>query len=143
MENIDIAGETLREYIGKEIKVYLSKKNPYNSYIGTLLNVKTGSIVVKCSVKTNTEEKTFLFFEKNEYITKIICAETWNKTLYQVISIPEEALAEIRNTLGPVKNLLALLESEQKDTPVVQEMIKREIEKSKVAVEYLSNFQVL
>lgn len=138
-ETIDV----LKEYIGQQIKVYVSEKNPYESYVGTLLEVKIGGILVRCNVKASTEEKIFLFFEKSEYITKIVCAETWEKTLYEVIRISPEALADIRNTLGPVKNLLALLQSNQKNNPVTQEMIKQEIQNAKAAVEYLSNLKTI
>jgi len=132
----------LQSIIGQEIKIYTLDGAHSEYFIGHLIEVDPDHVVVDCKIIQSTKKKTFFFFNKKVYIDKIITTKDW-KQIYKVIAVSEEALADIRNTLGPVKNLLALLQSDQKDKAVVQEMIKREIENAKAVVEYLSNLNIM
>ena len=134
--------EFLQSIIGEEIKVYTIDNNKEKSFIGKLKAVTSEDILVDCKTVHNTEEKQFLFFNKKVYISQITTTKDY-RAIYKVIAISPEALADIRNTLGPVKSLLALLQGDQKENPLTQEAIEQEIERAKGAVEYLSNFQVL
>ncbi|MEI6426143.1 MAG: hypothetical protein WCO66_02200 [Candidatus Absconditabacteria bacterium] len=132
----------LQSIIGQEIKVYTLDGEHSEYFIGHLLEVNPDHIVVDCKIIHSTKKKAFFFFNKKVYIDRILTTKDW-KQIYKVIAVSEEASADIRNTLGPIKNLLALLQSDQKDKPVVQEMIRREIENAEAAVEYLSNLNTL
>lgn len=138
--------DALNEYIGQQIKVYISEKNPYESYVGKLVEVNKENILVDCNMMHSTRKKVLYFFSPSNYITKILCASTWDKKLYESIRVPEEALADIRNTLGPVKNLLALLKAHginDNINPKIKELIENDIKLSEAAVEYLSNLNTL
>jgi hypothetical protein len=134
--------EFLQSIIGQEIKVYTIDNNKEESFIGKLQAATSENILVDCKTVHNTQEKQFLFFNKKVYISQITTTKDY-RAIYKVIAISPEALADIRNTLGPVKSLLALLQGDQKENPLTQEAIEQEIERAKGAVEYLSNFQVL
>jgi hypothetical protein len=142
MYNHKEAVEFLQSIIGQEIKVYTIDNKHEENFIGKLKKVTSEDILVECKTLSSTREKSFFFFNKQVHITKIVTTKDY-RPIYKVIAVSEEALADIRNTLGPVKSLLALLQSDQKDTPVVQEMIRREIKTAEAAVEYLSNLNTI
>jgi len=54
--------------------------------------------------------------------------------LFHILKKKSLLIADIRNKLGSIKNLIALLET--KSAP--EELIKQEIEQSKIAIRYLS-----
>jgi hypothetical protein len=128
----------LQNIIGQEIKIYTLNDKHSEYFIGHLQVVDPDHIVVDCKIIHSTKKKAFFFFNKKVYIDKILTTKDW-KEVYKVIAVSPEALADIRNTLGPVKSLLALLQGDQKENPLTQEAIEQEIERAKAAVEYLSN----
>ena len=134
--------EFLQSIIGQEIKIYTLDGEHSGYYIGNLLEVTADHIVVNCRIIQSTKKKTFFFFNKKVYIDKILTTKDY-RTIYKVIAVSPEALADIRNTLGPVKILLNLLQSGGKDTPGVQRIIEEQIKESEAAVEYLSNLNTL
>jgi hypothetical protein len=134
--------EFLQSIVGQEIKIYTLNGEHSEYFIGHLLEVNADHIVVNCKIIQSTKKKTFFFFNKKVYIDKILTTKDW-KEIYKAIAVSPGALADIRNTLGPVRILLNLLQSRGKDNPDVQRLIEQQIKKSEAAVEYLSNFQVL
>jgi len=128
----------LQSIIGQEIKVYTIDNKHEENFIGKLKGVTSEDILVDCKTVNSTKEKLFFFFNKKVHITKIVTTKDY-RAIYKVISVSPEALADIRNTLGPLTILLNLLQSGGKDTPDVQRLIEQQIQKSEAAVEYLSN----
>lgn len=134
--------EFLQSIIGQEIKIYTLNGEHSEYFIGHLLEVNTDHIVVNCKIIQSTKKKAFFFFNKKLYIDKILTTKDY-RPIYKVISLSKEVLAHIRNTLGPIKDLLDLLQSDQKESILVQEQINLRLKESEAAVEYLSNLNTL